>query len=231
MNLEQKLQAPFDSSEIEWRIGRSGKKGDKIWATALAYVSNRAIMNRLDEVFGCMNWQNEYKEWHNDSQLCGIKVFDGEDWATKWDGADGTQFESTKGGLSDSMKRAAVQWGIGRYLYKLDETFVETSSSKQKDWNYQSKNDKKQIPAFYWKNPELPKWALPNKVESAVKEKLGGKEITSGSALNNQTRNFKLELKGVKNRKELGDYYEMLMPKEKEEALPYLAERKAELSK
>ena len=99
MKLEERLQAPFDPVDIEWRIGRSGEKNGKIWATALAYVTNRAIMNRLDEVFGCMNWSNSYKEWHGDSQLCGISVWYEDvdsgayNWVTKWDGADGTNFE------------------------------------------------------------------------------------------------------------------------------------------
>ena len=36
---------------------------------------------------------------------------------TKSDGADDSNIEGAKGGISDSLKRAAVQWGIGRYLY------------------------------------------------------------------------------------------------------------------
>jgi len=38
-------------------------------------------------------------------------------WVTKSDGADDSSIESAKGGISDSLKRAAVQYGIGRYLY------------------------------------------------------------------------------------------------------------------
>lgn len=30
-----------------------------------------------------------------------------------------------KGGLSDSMKRAAVQWGIGRVLYSMNTVWVD----------------------------------------------------------------------------------------------------------
>ena len=165
---KEQLQAPFPPDAIEWRIGRADKKNDKIWATALAYVSNRAIQERLDDVFGVCGWKNFYREWKGQSQLCGISVYDTDmkRWITKWDGADDTNFEGTKGGLSDSMKRAAVQFGIGRYLYKLPEVFVEVSTGKQKGWNYQTKNDKKQLSAFYWKPPELPKWAIPKNINS-----------------------------------------------------------------
>ena len=165
--LERKLKAPFRADEIEWRISRAGKKGDgKIWATCLAYVSNRAIMNRLDEVFGIGGWKNQYIPWKGDSQLCGISAkIDGE-WIEKFDGAGDTDVESIKGGLSDSMKRCAVQWGIGRYLYNLDETFADVSETGK---FYQSANEKKGLPAFKWNPPALPKWALP--VDDTEEEK------------------------------------------------------------
>lgn len=44
---------------------------------------------------------------------------------TKWDGAEDSDIEPIKGGLSDSMKRAAYQWGIGRVLYSLDTVWVD----------------------------------------------------------------------------------------------------------
>lgn len=127
MNKEEimkKLQEPFSPEDIEWRVGSTTK--DKTKGLALAYVTNRAIQNRLDEVVGPFNWKNEYKEWKGNSQLCGISIWDDEkkEWITKWDGASDTDFEATKGGLSDSMKRAAYQWGIGRYLYKLPAVWV-----------------------------------------------------------------------------------------------------------
>lgn len=167
--LEDALKRPFKADEIEWRISRAGAKSDgKIWATCLAYVSNRAIMNRLDEVFGIGGWHNEYVAWKGDSQLCGISaLFDGE-WITKWDGAGDTDFESIKGGLSDSMKRAAVQWGIGRYLYNLDETFAIVSETGK---FYQGANEKKGTKAFKWNPPALPSWALPEDDTEDVKFK------------------------------------------------------------
>jgi hypothetical protein len=160
-----KLAEPFHASEIEWRIGRAGKNNQGVWATAFAYVTNRAIQQRLDEVCGPGNWKNEFSTPPNappaSAALCTIYIrIDGE-WVGKSDGADNSDMESTKGGLSDSMKRAAVQWGIGRYLYDLEEGWVTASVDKQKDWRYQAANDKKGIPAFYWQPPQLPAWALP----------------------------------------------------------------------
>jgi hypothetical protein len=118
------LQKPFTPSELEWRVGATDK--DKTKGIALVYVTNRAIQNRLDEIFTPFGWRNEYKEWKG-GQLCGVSIWDSSknEWITKWDGAQDTNFEGLKGGLSDSMKRAGYQWGIGRYLYELPNTWVK----------------------------------------------------------------------------------------------------------
>ena len=56
---------------------------------AVPYVTNRAIMGRLDDVVGAENWYNEFKPWHGaggkEAQLCGISIRYGEGFITKWD--------------------------------------------------------------------------------------------------------------------------------------------------
>ena len=155
-----KLKDPFPASDIEWRVQQAGEKNDKVWASVLAYVTNRAIMNRLDDVCGQGNWKNEYKEWIGGSVLCGLSIKIDNEWVTKWDGAEQTDFEATKGGLSGAMKRAAVQWGIGRYLYNLEAGFAKVHD---KGKHYQAgKKDK--YKSFKWDEPELPAWALPKDI-------------------------------------------------------------------
>lgn len=172
-----KLTLPFKAEEIEWRVQREVKTKNGLRAVVLAYVTNRAIQDRFDDVFGVLNWKNEFKEWKNGSQLCGISVWDQEkkEWITKWDGADDTKVENTKGGLSDSMKRAAVQWGVGRYLYNLKENWVELLSKnskapklhKGKDGNY-----------YKWQPPKLPDWALPSgEIDDIGKEAEGTENL------------------------------------------------------
>lgn len=153
MNL-QKLTDPFENEDIEWRIQQAN--GPAGWGMVLAYVTNRAIQERLDEVVGPDKWKNEYKEWHGTSQLCGISIKIDNEWITKWDGADATHIEATKGGLSDAMKRAAVQWGIGRYLYRLDATFVKLVAEKPADRKaWKSHYDKEAKKTYYWKIPRI----------------------------------------------------------------------------
>ena len=155
-----RLRDPFAPEDIEWRVQQAGEKNGKPWARVLAYVTNRAIMERLDEVAGPENWQNVFREGPAGGVVCGLSVRvtrpDGTaDWVTKWDGAENSDVEPVKGGLSNAMKRAAVQWGIGRYLYDLEEGWARVHdggrfSAKGKDGGW-----------FKWDPPELPTWAVP----------------------------------------------------------------------
>lgn len=145
-----KLKAPFPAADVSWRIGQAGKNGEKVWAKVLAYLDNRAIMQRLDEVCGPANWRNEYAKGPEGGVLCCIYIKIGDEWIGKWDGADNTDVEATKGGLSDAMKRAAVQWGIGRYLYDLGETWAQIVEQKVPGAIY-AKSDK--AGTFYWLPP------------------------------------------------------------------------------
>lgn len=159
------LRDVFDPDEIEWRIQQAGETNGRIWAISVPYVTNRAIQSRLDEVVGPGNWKNYFKQGPDGGVLCGISLrVDGE-WVTKWDGAENTDIESVKGGLSASMKRAAVQWGIGRYLYALEESFANVNE------NGRLRGKTKDGKPFKWDPPQLPAWALPKKKAGGAKGK------------------------------------------------------------
>lgn len=154
------LANKFTEDALEWRIGRCGVTARGPWAQLLCYVTNRAIQDRLDAVVGPHRWQNQFVQWGSGNQLCGISIRCGDEWITKWDGAPNTDVEPVKGGLSDSMKRAAVQWGIGRYLYQLPETWADCVSEKRPGWRMAKTKDGK---PFSWRPPSLKDiapWAL-----------------------------------------------------------------------
>lgn len=155
-----KLAEPFPADDIEWRIAERGKKqSGEQWAKVLAYVTNRAIMQRLDDVVGPENWQNEFRHIDN-AFLCGISLRINNEWIIKWDGAQESQIEATKGGISGAMKRAAVQWGIGRYLYNLEGGWANIHAAGK---NYAGKDQKRNLEPMKWDPPKLPDWALPKR--------------------------------------------------------------------
>jgi hypothetical protein len=117
-----KLAAPFAPDRISWRIGSTTQ--DKSRGLALAYIDARDVMARLDEVCGADGWQCRYP--HADKKtVCEIGIRIKDEWIWKADGAGDSDVEAEKGALSDAFKRAAVRWGIGRYLYDLEARWVE----------------------------------------------------------------------------------------------------------
>ena len=132
---------PFPITDVSWKLQHTVK--DKMRGLAVPYLDARAVSDRLDEVVGQNNWKDEYSPWHRytdkvkqqgketeklvNSQLCTIYIFDEDkkEWIGKTDGAENTDFEAVKGGLSDSFKRAAVKWNIGRYMYSFDGVWVD----------------------------------------------------------------------------------------------------------
>ena len=140
-----KLKEPFDARLVHWRIGARNK--DKTKGIPLAYIDARDVMKRLDDVIGFVNWKDEYEETPSGRIICKLWVnIDGE-WIFKSDGAGDTDVEGEKGAISDAFKRAAVKWGIGRYLYFLPNTWVEIETNG----NYSKLKQ----------TPELPNWAKP----------------------------------------------------------------------
>lgn len=115
------LFAPFPPSQVSWRIGATTQ--DKTKGIALAYIDARDVMDRLDAVCGPHGWQCDYPH-ANGKTVCRIGIKVGDEWIWKADGAGDSDVEAEKGALSDAFKRAAVRWGIGRYLYDLGETWV-----------------------------------------------------------------------------------------------------------
>lgn len=115
----------FPRETIKWRVGR---KGDPGTAYALAYITSRDVMNRLDEVVGMENWQSKHIAY-GPKTICHIGIKINGEWVWKSDGAGDSNFEPEKGGISDSLKRAAVQWGVGRYLYDFPKIWAKTYTS------------------------------------------------------------------------------------------------------
>lgn len=132
------LSLPFPASQIEWRVGATTKDKDR--CIALAYVDARTVQRRLDEVLGPFMWETHTQTPH----LCSITIHlpDGRS-ITRTDAAGDTQVEAEKGAFSTAFKRAAAQFGVGRYLYSLPNTWVAYRS------------------AYDFDKPELPSWATP----------------------------------------------------------------------
>jgi len=123
MNLKDlKKELPY-----KWRVQSFSKY--KAFAQCVSYIDARDVMNLLDEVVGAENWKDDFKIIDN-KLFCGISIKFNNEWVTKWDTGNESNIEKNKGQVSDSFKRSAVKWGVGRFLYNLKIKHVITNGAK-----------------------------------------------------------------------------------------------------
>lgn len=163
------LKQPFDTRFLKVRIGARTK--DKSKGIALFYLDSREVQKRLDEVCRIDGWRSEMQET-SEGVLCTISIrMPNGEWVSRTDGGEKSQVAPFKGACSDALKRAAAQFGIGRYLY-----YVPNS------W-HSLLNDGKIFADIDSVRDSLPEWALPSKQiqdweEIAIKEfKYGQDEV------------------------------------------------------
>lgn len=126
MNLKElQKEIPY-----KWRIQSYSQ--NKPFASCVAYIDARDVMDLLDEVAQPENWQNDYK-MVGDRFMAGIAIKIEGEWVWKWDTGSESNTEADKGQVSDSFKRAAVKWGIGRFLYSKGVTYVKTNEILKKE--------------------------------------------------------------------------------------------------
>lgn len=165
--IREMLTEPFDPGEIKWRVTATStqqtKHGPQKRGQLVAYADQRAYTDRLNEVFGEWGWTRNYdvqvaqnferRAPGDKTQTAvsakvvvvskvtihglGSHTGVGEEWADDENAA--TRAEA------QAFKRACACFGLGRYLYDLDKTWVDL--------------DQHNRPA---QTPNLPDWALPS---------------------------------------------------------------------
>ena len=130
-DIAEALAAPFREGEL--RFKPQSIAGSR--ALVVAFVDARAVQDRLDEVLGVMGWQDSYQCLPDGSVVCRLRVRVGEEWITKEDvGGQSEQPDEgdrRKAAFSDALKRAAVKFGVGRYLYRLKPQWVDYDPQKR----------------------------------------------------------------------------------------------------
>ena len=159
LDTAEQLKCPFPVNRVHWRMGstnkrkmeKEGKKATK--GMPLAYIDARDVMQRLDEVYGVGKWQDSYRETASGRIICELECYIDSMWIKKSDGAGDTGTEGEKGAISDAFKRAAVKFGIGRYLYAIKSGWVDLDQYGK------------------FTPPQLPKWASPEGYEEILNKK------------------------------------------------------------
>lgn len=180
--LMESLAAPFELGEVKFKPAVvSGNR-----AMALAYVDARVIQDRLDDVLGVTGWQDSYRCLADGSVLCRLRLRLGGEWITKMDvGGPSEQPDGgdrLKAAFSDALKRAAVKFGVGRYLYRLPVQWVDYDPQRRQ----------------FVRPPQLPPWAQPAKKlapATPLAPKTGGQALpASGAELHNRLNAYETRL-------------------------------------
>ncbi|AJI08503.1 Rad52/Rad22 family DNA repair protein [Bacillus cereus] len=178
-NIIESLQAEFPFEQLGWKITHTFESNGRFFAYLAPFVDARAIQDRFDEVFGIDKWQVSYEKWGEKATKCTISVFLNERWISKEDGSEESDYNSVKGGFSNSLKRAAVLWGVGRYLYNIKPHKVElTTQGKGKNDIYVSYQRK----GYYFTPPTM--LQQKNKQGSSKKEPSNG-QVSLGVLIQN----------------------------------------------
>lgn len=146
LDILKALAAPFPANEVHFKPGSLTQ--DKKRCLAMAHIDARAVMDRLDQAVGPANWKDEFEHWPDGTVVCKLSLRLGAEWVTKCDVGNAKAMDAEDKGktaFSTALKRAAVKFGIGRYLYHLDRIWCEYDPVKKRITN----------------PPQLPAWALP----------------------------------------------------------------------
>lgn len=152
--------------EIPYKFKPQSLKFGK--AIMVSYIDARDAQDLLDSVVGPENWQTDYKVINDNLYASiGIKVKreDGtSEWVWKTDCGTESNQEKEKGEASDAFKRAGVQWGIGRFLYRLG--IIELNVAKHTNGKeYPATDDGK----ILWNNDQITDYIRTHKLGKSGK--------------------------------------------------------------
>jgi hypothetical protein len=151
------LETPFDPAQIKWRVMRTSD--DRRSGAVLPFADPRAYTDRLNQLFTPAGWTREYTISTVPSltrvdkgkvvvtskvlvatavsiNRLGSHTGTGEEWADRENAVTAAD--------AQAFKRACSCFGLGRYLYRFEETWVHL--------------DRRGEPVAI---PALPEWALP----------------------------------------------------------------------
>lgn len=141
-HLVEELEVPFETSVIEWRITNTAHDAKR--GQIVPYADPRAYTDRLNALFTPAGWTRKYTvntsanfERATDKKIvvkvfvtCELTIF-----GLGSHSATGEEFGDSQYALtaaeSQSFKRAAVCFGLGRYLYYFTGMWVDLDERKR----------------------------------------------------------------------------------------------------
>ncbi len=126
------LRRPFKPEAIKWKIQTNPKPEQGKKAMIVAHIDARLVAARLNTV--APDWSNSFNEGLHGSVICRLTVCGHTrcdvGWAEVADSNGVITDAGIKGIYSDAFKRAAVQFGVGAFLYSLPRQYAAADQLK-----------------------------------------------------------------------------------------------------
>ena len=201
------------ADEIECRVSQITSNG----CSLLLYKTARVDRAILDETFGMMNWQNDFKVI--DGKMYGyISVYDKEkeQWITKSDCGTESNTEAEKGQASDAFKRSGFKWGIGVELYTAPFIWYscKTVQNSKGKWELEDKYKKFKVDSIgYADNGDINALVILDDKDNVVfnlakKENKKTQKPTTGT-ITKDDANIYIALANIQDIQTLKEYYEL----------------------
>lgn len=116
------LRRPFEPAAVRWKVQSAGER----YGIVIAYIDARLVIERLNMVAG-EEWEDEYRAHSQGVEECALTVFG----RTRRDVGTGQGVQAAKSTRSDSLKRAAVKFGIGVSIYALKSVMLDATSERK----------------------------------------------------------------------------------------------------
>ena len=141
---------------VRWRVARE-LRGRGV-AQLVGYIDGRTCMKMLDERG---EWSVEHAPIVAEGKLIGVQATITIDGVSRSDVGVPSNQDPVKGAYSDSLKRAAVHFGIGRELYELPQVYAgydpEAKAPTQKPrFNEETGRWEIDAPGWVWYPDEEP---------------------------------------------------------------------------
>lgn len=132
--IKASLFAPFTIAEMKLRpgnkmgVGKHSKTGTGQFRV-FAYADKRALMDRLDNTLGPLNWSIHYEPLGGEF-ICQLKLRINGEWYVK-EGVGGphpsmqSDQDKAKSAATDAFRRAANAWGLAAHIERLPQIVWE----------------------------------------------------------------------------------------------------------
>lgn len=143
--IQKQLEARFTTiaanGEIvdnhKWKV-QTTKTG---MAVCVPYLDSRQVTTRLNNVLGIDGWSNTLIETSDSGMICEITIIVNGKEVTRSNVGTKSEYEAKKGMASDSIKRAAVNFGVGSYLYDMQPVKLKIAIENGKKYAATAKGE------------------------------------------------------------------------------------------